>query len=137
MNIRHCLKAIETTDMIAVRGRVSQVIGMVVESHGPGIPVGSICEISTFRGQNKVQAEVVGFREGRVLLMPLGEMRGVEPGSIIQQIGGQASVPVSESMLGRIIDGLGNPVDGKGPLVADAVYPLYAEPLNPMERMRI
>ena len=137
MNIQHCLKAVDATDMIAVRGRVSQVIGMVVESHGPGIPVGSICEISTFRGQSKVPAEVVGFREGLVLLMPLGEMRGVEPGSVIQQVGGQATVPVSLSMLGRVIDGLGNPVDGKGPLVADSIYPLYAEPLNPMERLRI
>ena len=137
MNLKHCLQAIDSTDMIAVRGRVSQVIGMVVESHGPGIPVGSICEISTFRGQNKIPAEVVGFREGRVLLMPLGEMRGVEPGSIIQQVGGQATVPVSEAMLGRIIDGLGNPVDGKGPLVFDSVYPLYADPLNPMDRQRI
>jgi len=137
MNISHCIKAVQSTDMIAVRGRVSQVIGMVVESHGPGIPVGSICEISTFRGQNKVPAEVVGFREGRVLLMPLGDMRGVEPGSVIQQIGGQAAVPVSQAMLGRVIDGLGNPVDGKGPLFGDAVYPLYAEPLSPMERERI
>lgn len=137
MNICHCVNAVLATDMIAVRGRVSQVIGMVVESHGPGIPVGSICEISTFRGQSKVPAEVVGFREGRVLLMPLGDMRGVEPGSIIQQVAGQAAVPVSQAMLGRVIDGLGNPVDGKGPLVVDSLYPLYAEPLNPMERERI
>ena len=137
MNLQHCINAVLATDMIAVRGRVSQVIGMVVESHGPGIPVGSICEISTYRGQSKIPAEVVGFREGRVLLMPLGEMRGVEPGSVIQQIGGQAAVPVSQAMLGRIIDGLGNPVDGKGPLVVDDVYPLYAEPLNPMQRERI
>ncbi|MBA3015635.1 MAG: FliI/YscN family ATPase [Proteobacteria bacterium] len=137
MNISHCIKAVLSTDTIAVRGRVSQVIGMVVESHGPGIPVGSICEISAFRGLNKVPAEVVGFREGRVLLMPLGDMRGVEPGSVIQQVAGQAVVPVSQAMLGRVIDGLGNPIDGKGPLVTDAVYPLYAEPLNPMERERI
>lgn len=137
MNISHCIKAVLSTDTIAVRGRVSQVIGMVVESHGPGIPVGSICEISAFRGLNKVPAEVVGFREGRVLLMPLGNMRGVEPGSVIQQVAGQAVVPVSQAMLGRVIDGLGNPIDGKGPLVTDAVYPLYAEPLNPMERERI
>jgi flagellum-specific ATP synthase len=137
MDFQHCLNSVGATDMISVRGRVSQVIGMVVESHGPGIPVGSICEISTFRGQNKIPAEVVGFREGRVLLMPLGEMRGVEPGSVIQQIGGQATVPVSQAMLGRVIDGLGNPVDGKGPLVSDSVYPLYAAPLNPMERQRI
>lgn len=137
MNISHCIKTIEDTELIEVRGRVSQVIGMVVESHGPGIPVGSICEISTFRSKGSVPAEVVGFREGRVMLMPLGEMRGVEPGSIIRQVGGQARVPVSEAMLGRVIDGLGNPVDGKGPLVKTAEYPLYAEPLNPMVRERI
>jgi flagellum-specific ATP synthase len=137
MSIEDCLKIAADTELIEVRGQVSQVIGMVVESHGPGIPVGSICEISTFRGKGAVPAEVVGFREGRVLLMPLGEMRGVEPGSIIRQIGGQARVPVSEAMLGRVIDGLGNPVDGKGPLVKTTEYPLYAEPLNPMERERI
>ena len=137
MNIGHCLKTIEDTELIEVRGQVSQVIGMVVESHGPGIPVGSICEISTFRNKSTVPAEVVGFREGRVMLMPLGEMRGVEPGSMIRQVGGQARVPVSESMLGRIIDGLGNPIDGKGPLIKSTEYPLYAEPLNPMDRERI
>lgn len=137
MNIAHCIKEIADTELITVRGRVSQVIGMVVESHGPGIPVGSICKISTFRGQGSISAEVVGFREGRVLLMPLGEMRGVEPGSAIEQIGGQARVSVSEGMLGRIIDGFGNPVDGKGPLPKETEYPLYAEPLNPMERERI
>ncbi|NOX25995.1 MAG: FliI/YscN family ATPase [Deltaproteobacteria bacterium] len=137
MSIKNCLQIVADTELIEVRGQVSQVIGMVVESHGPGIPVGSICEISTFRGKSSVPAEVVGFREGRVLLMPLGEMRGVEPGSIIRQIGGQAKVPVSEAMLGRVIDGLGNPVDGKGPLLKTAEYPLYAEPLNPMGRDRI
>ncbi len=137
MNFEHCLQAVRDAELIAVRGRVSQVIGMVVESQGPGIPVGSMCEISTFRGQGRVPAEVVGFREGRALLMPLGEMRGVEPGSVIQQVGGQAAAPVSESMLGRVIDGLGHPVDGKGPLMTKTSYPLYAEPLNPMERERI
>ena len=84
-----------------------------------------------------VLAEVVGFREGRVLLMPLGEMRGVEPGSAIRLVGEQAGVPVAESLLGRVIDGLGKPMDGKGPLRAETQYPLYATPLNPMERERI
>jgi len=84
-----------------------------------------------------VLAEVVGFRQGRVLLMPLGEMRGVEPGSTIRLVGEQARVPVAESLLGRVIDGLGKPMDGKGPLDASQFYPLYAEPLNPMERERI
>jgi flagellum-specific ATP synthase len=99
--------------------------------------VGSICEVSVFKGKGRMLAEVVGFREGRILLMPLGEMRGVEPGSAIRLVGAQAGVPVSESLLGRVIDGLGNPMDGKGPLQPEMQYPLYAEPLNPMERERI
>lgn len=137
MNLSRCIQTIETTPLVTVGGRVSQVIGMVVESLGPGIPVGSICEIEVFKGSDKVLAEVVGFREGRVLLMPLGEMRGIEPGSAIRLVGGQAKVPVAESLLGRVIDGLGNPMDGKGPLDTKEFYPLYADPLNPMERERI
>jgi len=137
MNLSHCLQVAQDTSLVSVGGRVNQVIGMVLESLGPGIPVGSICEVSVFKGQGTVLAEVVGFREGRVLLMPLGEMRGVEPGSAIRLVGGQAGVPVAESLLGRVIDGLGNPMDGKGPLRAETHYPLYAEPLNPMERERI
>ncbi len=110
---------------------------MVIESYGPGIPVGSICEVDVFRGRNRVPAEVVGFRDGKVLLMPLGEIRGVEPGATIRMVGGQAMIPVAESLLGRVIDGLGNPIDNKGPLDLGREYPLYAEPLNPMDRQRI
>lgn len=137
MDFSRAIQAAEQTSLITVGGRVNQVIGMVIESEGPGIPIGSICEIDIFKGASRVPAEVVGFREGRVLLMPLGEMRGIEPGSSIRLVGGQASVPVSQALLGRIIDGLGRPMDGKGPLMVDRVYPLYAEPLNPMERERI
>ncbi|MGV1099435.1 FliI/YscN family ATPase [Thiovibrio sp. JS02] len=137
MNLSRCRQVVQDLPLITVGGRVNQVIGMVLESLGPGIPVGSICEVEVFKGKGRVLAEVVGFREGRVLLMPLGEMRGIEPGSAIRLVGGQASVPVAESLLGRVIDGLGNPMDGKGPLDADTLYPLYAEPLNPMSRERI
>lgn len=136
MDFSHCLKAVEDASLVSIRGRVRQVIGMVIESQGPGIPVGSLCEVEVFGG-GKIMAEVVGFREGSVLLMPLSEMRGVEPGSPIRLVSTQAAVPVAESLLGRIIDGLGNPMDGKGPLLCDQTYPLYAEPLNPMSRKRI
>ncbi|PLX49641.1 MAG: flagellum-specific ATP synthase FliI [Desulfobulbaceae bacterium] len=125
------------TETIAVLGRVSQVIGMVIESQGPGIPVGSMCEVDTFKGASRIPAEVVGFREGKVLLMPLGEMRGVEPGSTIRMVDGGARVAVGAKLLGRIVDGMGRPVDGKGPLQVEQHYPLYAEPLNPMQRERI
>ncbi len=137
MTLRHCMQAVENASLISVRGRVNQVIGMVIESQGPGIPVGSICEVDVAHGGRRVLAEVVGFREGSVLLMPLAEMRGIEPGSAISLVGGQATVGVSESLLGRVIDGLGNPMDGKGPLRTEELYPLYAEPLNPMSRERI
>jgi flagellum-specific ATP synthase len=96
-----------------------------------------MCEVDTFKGASRITAEVVGFREGKVLLMPLGEMRGVEPGSAIRMVDGQAQVPVGAKLLGRVIDGMGRPMDGKGPLQTEQIYPLYAEPLNPMERQRI
>ncbi len=137
INFSKYSRIVDETELVSVRGRVSQVIGMVVESRGPGIPIGSMCEIATFRGKHRVPAEVVGFKGGKVLLMPLGEMRGIEPGSSINLVDGQAKVPVSEAMLGRVVDGFGNPVDGKGPIEATGEYPLYAEPLNPMSRDRI
>ncbi len=137
LDLSPCIQTVRNTETTSIRGRVSQVIGMVIESNGPGIPVGSMCEVDTFKGANRIPAEVVGFREGKVLLMPLGEMRGVEPGSAIRMVDGQAQVPVGANLLGRVIDGMGRPMDGKGPLQTEQNYPLYAEPLNPMERQRI
>lgn len=137
LDLSPCIQTVRNTETTSIRGRVSQVIGMVIESNGPGIPVGSMCEVDTFKGANRIPAEVVGFREGKVLLMPLGEMRGVEPGSAIRMVDGQAQVPVGANLLGRVMDGMGRPMDGKGPLFAEQQYPLYAEPLNPMERQRI
>ncbi|MFP3984097.1 MAG: FliI/YscN family ATPase [Desulfurivibrionaceae bacterium] len=131
------IEAAGSESLISVRGRVNQVIGMVIEGHLPGVPVGSICMIDVHRGNTRVAAEVVGFREGATLLMPLGSMQGVEPGSEITFLDREARVPVSEALLGRVIDGLGRPMDGKGPLNAEQDYPLYAEPLNPLERERI
>lgn len=131
------LEAAEEENLVTVRGRVNQVIGMVIEGHLPGVPVGSICMIDVHRGNTRVAAEVVGFREGATLLMPLGSMQGVEPGSEITFLDKEARVPVSEALLGRVIDGLGRPMDGKGPLNTDQDYPLYAEPLNPLERERV
>jgi flagellum-specific ATP synthase len=137
LDLSQCIKTVHNTETTAILGRVTQVIGMVIESNGPGIPVGSMCEVDTFKGASRIAAEVVGFREGKVLLMPLGEMRGVEPGSTIRMVSGQAQAPVGMKLLGRIIDGMGQPMDGKGPLQTDLQYPLYAEPLNPMQRERI
>lgn len=137
IDLSGCIEAASKTSIVTVGGRVNQVIGLVIESLGPAIPVGSICEIEVLKGKKKITAEVVGFREGRVLLMPLGEMRGIEPGSPIHMMEEQAAAPVATALLGRVIDGFGNPVDGKGPINYNQAYPLYAQPMNPMNRVRI
>ncbi len=130
-------RAIEDAHTISIQGKVSQIIGMVIEGRGPGMAVGGMCQVDC-RGSGKaIPAEVVGFRDDRVLLMPLGEMRGIDPGSRIQLLRQSADVKVGQGLLGRVIDGLGQAIDNKGALRCDAQYPLYAEPLNPLIRRRI
>lgn len=118
-----------------IHGRVAQIIGMVIEGKGPAMAVGGLCEIEAMT--HKVQAEVVGFRNDRVLLMPLGDMRGINPGSRIRLKHQYADARVGGGLLGRVIDGLGNELDGQGTPKCDLKYPLYAEPLNPLQRDRI
>ncbi len=117
-------------------GIVSQVIGMVLEGKGPGVPVGGICEVEV-NGHERLDAEVVGFKGNRILLMPLGEMRGVRPGNRIWMSREKAGVGTGPGLLGRILNGMGEPIDRKGPLEIEGNYALYADPLNPMDRPRI
>ncbi len=130
------LQAVRHTKSIRACGVVNQVIGMVMEGKGPGVPVGGLCRVEVRQGP-PLLAEVVGFRKNKVLLMPLGEMRGVEPGSKIWVHGQEAGVAVGRKLLGRVLNGLGEPIDGKGPFPMEGRYPLYAEPMNPMDRPRI
>ncbi len=128
---RERLESVETS---RAKGKVIQVIGLLIEGSGPGLPVGGICAIEPIHGGAEVSVEVVGFREGRVLFMPLGEARGISPGSSIRAISEQAEVGVSASMLGRVLNGLGVPMDGDGPIEDITLRPLYAESINPLER---
>ncbi len=134
-SVAHYLDCIESTDPLAVRGRIDQVVGLTLEGFVPHCVVGDLCEIDSLG--EKIMAEVVGFRGGRALLMPLGELTGVGPGSGVVNLGGQAKVPVGMALLGRVIDGLGNPIDGRGPIETDALYPLYAAPPSHLGRQRI
>ncbi len=129
-------KAAEETRAIRTCGIVQEVTGMVIKGHGPALPVGGMCSVET-KGAGAIPAEVVGFRKNTVLLMPLGEMLGIEPGSKIWAGDETASAAVGSGLLGRILSGTGEPIDDKGPLLPEARYPLYAKPLNPMERPRI
>ena len=131
------LQALENVDSLAVYGRVAQAVGTVIEGYGPVTSIGEMGEVIREDGEGRVLAEVVGFRGERLLLMPLGEMRGIGPTSRLVMTGRQASVPVGTGLLGRVLDGLGTPIDGGGPIQADLQYPLYADPINPLRRRRI
>ena len=118
-------------------GRVTDVVGLVVEAHGPVSCLGTVCDIYAKHNNHKITAEVSGFKNNNVLLMPLEEILGIGPGCRVVARQQQAVVPVGPGMLGRVIDGLGNPIDGKGPISGEADYSIYATSINPMMRKRI
>jgi flagellum-specific ATP synthase len=122
---------------IRIYGKVSEIIGLVVEGHGPAASIGELCGIFPNGAIDHLSAEVVGFKKGKVLLMPLQSIQGLGPGCKIVSLGRKASVRVGKSLLGRVIDGLGNPIDNKGDLKFEVEYPLYADPINPLNRGRI
>ncbi|GAB6908854.1 flagellar protein export ATPase FliI [Desulfosarcina cetonica] len=110
---------------------------MVIEASGPASQIGCVCDIHAEGRAGSVSAEVLGFRENSVLLMPLEDIRSLGPGCKVVARKEKAQVGVGKAMLGRIIDGLGNPIDGKGPIPIDDRYPVYANPMNPLLRNRI
>jgi len=130
-------QAISRTDTIRINGRVSQVIGVLVESRGPGCGVGEICEIRPGRNEKPVLAEVVGFRESRTLLMPFGSVAEIRPGSEVVATGSSLRVSVGKALLGRVLDGLGRPLDGKGPIREEDEVTAASSPPHPLERRRI
>ncbi|QOX80277.1 FliI/YscN family ATPase [Trichlorobacter lovleyi] len=127
------LRAVESVNPIRLHGKVTQVVGLVIEGYCPDTSVGAICEIRPKDGV-PIPAEVVGFRDNKTLLMPLGDLRGVGLDSLIAVRRDKATLMVGPGLLGRVIDGLGNPIDDKGPLHLDEEYPIYAAPVNPMKR---
>src|SRR5262249_59119188 len=92
-------------DLQRTRGRVTNLIGLVIEATGMRAEVGELCTITTGRNRSRVPAEVVGFRDGRTLLMPLGDMQGIGPGMPVTPTGGSFRVAVGPQLLGRVIDG--------------------------------
>jgi flagellum-specific ATP synthase len=111
--------AVRRADLYVRHGRVSNLIGLIIEATGVQAEVGELCFVDTGRHSSPVPAEVVGFRESRTLLMPLGEMHGIGPGNSVTASGEQFRVPVGDELLGRVVDALGAPMDG----VADAPLP--------------
>ena len=104
-------------------GKVTKVVGLTIEAEGPETHVGALCHIKSRMG-SEVLAEVVGFREKSVLLMPIGDMSGIGPGSTVVAARKSLEVGVGQDLLGRVLDGLGRPIDGKGPINIERYYPV-------------
>jgi flagellum-specific ATP synthase/type III secretion protein N (ATPase) len=121
---------------IVVRGQVREVIGLLVEIEGISGRLGELCAIER-AGEEAILAEIVGFRGERTLAMPLGELRGVQSGAHVNSRGALTMVPVGPGVLGRVLDGLGRPIDGRGPLTADFVRPGAGSSPHVLERRRI
>ncbi len=117
-------------------GKVVQAVGLIIEATLPDGELGELCEIFT-RSGNIIRAEIVGFRKDNVLMMPFDEVVRTSPGSRVRRSPRPLSVPVGPKLLGRVLDGLGNPIDGKGPIVGDHNQPVYNVPPNPLHRSRI
>ncbi len=132
----HYFQAVERCECNRLEGRVVQVIGLIVEGHGLGMSIGSLCKIENDQGL-PVIAEVVGFREDRILLMPYGETMGIKPGSRLSFLDNNPRVAVGDNYIGRVINGMGKPIDGLGPIKPSGHYPLYGKRINPMHRKQI
>jgi flagellum-specific ATP synthase len=124
---------VEHVDTMPASGRVIRSVGLLIESAGPRASVGEICEITGAPDEQSLPVQVVGFRDGTLLTVPLGDTAGVRPGDRIVARAGAVSIGVGPGLLGRVLDALGQPLDGK-PLALDARYPLFPAPLNPMDR---
>ena len=137
MTLAFVTDAIRDADLHRRHGKVVDLIGLIIEATGLEAEIGEVCDIDTGRGREPVPAEVVGFRAGRTLLMPLGEPHGLGPGAMVVASGQPFRVPVCDSLLGRSLDGLGRPLDGLGPLSVRGSRPALASPPDPLERPRI
>lgn len=118
-------------------GRITRVVGLTIESAGPDVSVGDICRLYRQDGGSSILAEAVGFSESKILLMPLGDMHGIGPGSIVEAAGLELSVKVSNDLLGRVLDGLGEPMDGGGEIISDLRYPISQHAPDPLKRQMI
>ena len=129
-------KILEEINPINKIGKVVEIIGLIIEADGPESSIGDLCHIIS-DDMPPIWAEVVGFREDRILLMPLGSIDGLKAGAKVVNTGEDMKVKVSDSLLGRVLDGLGNPIDGLGEINADKYYSTGGKLINPLNRKPI
>jgi flagellum-specific ATP synthase len=136
-NLEKYVNSFEGVELTHDIGKITRVIGFLMEGYLPGAWLGSICEVYPSSGAPPFLAEVVGFKDKSVLLMPLGEILGVGLGAKIVLVRQKASVPVGKALLGRVLNGLGEPLDGKGPINTDQQVSIYSGVRNPLSRSPI
>jgi len=124
---------IDEVEVIKFTGHVERIVGLTIESVGPAVKYGDLCRIKTGESQY-LYTEVVGFNRNRVILMPIGDMKGVVPGAEVYAVGTSLMVPVGRELLGRVISGIGKPLDGKGEIFARTKYPVEGREINPLNR---
>jgi flagellum-specific ATP synthase len=129
--------ALASSDLVRRRGRVANVIGLVIEASGLRAELGELCLVEGSRPGRPLPAEVVGFRHGQTLLMPLGELHGIGPENAVTATGRSFRVPIGEYLLGRVVDGLGDPIDGGPPVDRGRMRSPMGAPPSPLERTRI
>lgn len=138
IDIEKYLNALEQVKMYQLQGRIAQAIGLTMEAVGPKVSLGELCYVKTNRGDNEyVSCEVVGFKDNRTLLMPLGNLEGIGPGSQMYASGTTLRVQVGMDLIGRILNGLGEPIDNQGRMKLHITYPVMNQPPNPLARKRI
>jgi len=135
--IEKYFESAQRTDPIKCVGRVCKVQGLLIESLGPQAIIGEICRIEAPKGRGQIRAEVVGLRNETVQLMAFEDTDGIEVGNRVVALGSRLEVPVSRKLLGRVLDALGNPIDGKGDIESAVMYPALADPPDPLKRRRI
>ncbi len=137
INFEQYHKKLSLFEPVRLTGKIISVAGLVIESKGPSASVGEFCHIHPAGTYAPVPAEVVGFKDDRILLMPIGELESISPGSEVVATGFPLRVKVGHGLKGRVLGGLGEPIDGKGPLQADEERSVYNSPPNPLKRSRI
>ncbi len=128
---------IENADITRISGRVIQIVGLIIESNGPQVRLGDLCLITLPQKEGYIKAEVVGFKDKRIMLMPFDKMEGISPSSEVISTGKSFTIPVGESLKGRIINGLGDPIDGKGKLSCETISSILTHSPHPLTRPRI
>lgn len=128
---------IKETNPLREIGKVTEIIGLIIEADGPNSSIGDLCYIYNKLDEEPIWAEVVGFKQSKILLMPLGSMEGLQAGAIVVNTGSAMKIKVGEHLLGRVLDGLGRPIDNLGEISSQTLQSTHAEAINPLKRTRI